>query len=73
MDKVPQLLERKKIGGRDIPIETFIRKKSERLLSRVMNASNTCQVAFYQAKDKRCGGYGTSFVGSIKINAAEGR
>lgn len=31
LDLVPQLLDRKKIGGRDLPTEVFIQKKSERI------------------------------------------
>lgn len=27
MDRLPELLERKKIGGRDLPTEVFIRKR----------------------------------------------
>lgn len=29
LDSVPQLLDRKKIGGRELPTEAFIQKKSE--------------------------------------------
>ena len=28
-DKVPELLEKKKIGGKDLPTEVFIKKKRE--------------------------------------------
>jgi hypothetical protein len=32
LDLVPQLLDRKKIGGKDLPTEVFIQKKSESLI-----------------------------------------
>ena len=29
LDKVPDLIEKRKIGGKDLPTEVFIKKKSE--------------------------------------------
>ncbi|KAF8575789.1 hypothetical protein K439DRAFT_1419445 [Ramaria rubella] len=55
MDAVPGLLEKKKIGGRDLPTEVFIRKK----------------IAFYQQKHTRRGGLESNYVLSIRISLAD--
>lgn len=57
LDLVPQLLDRKKIGGRDLPTEVFIQKKIE----------------FYKRKQARRAGPGTEddYIDSIFISPAE--
>ncbi|KAF7778395.1 hypothetical protein Agabi119p4_2740 [Agaricus bisporus var. burnettii] len=53
-DAIPGLLE-KKIGGKDLPTEVFIKKK----------------IAFYQSKQKRLGKKEANFVEAITFNPAE--
>ncbi|KAG8768720.1 hypothetical protein FRC12_005400, partial [Ceratobasidium sp. 428] len=57
LDLVPQLLDRKKIGGRDLPTEVFIQKK----------------IDFYKRKQVRRAGPGTEdeYIDSIFISPAE--
>ncbi|KAG8711182.1 hypothetical protein FRC08_016213 [Ceratobasidium sp. 394] len=59
LDLVPQLLDRKKIGGRDLPTEVFIQKK----------------IDFYKRKQARRAGPGTEneYIDSIFISPAEGK
>ncbi|KAK7693929.1 hypothetical protein QCA50_003503 [Cerrena zonata] len=54
-DKVPELLEKKKIGGKDLPTEVFIKKKLQ----------------FYREKQKRKTGSEANFAESIRISPAE--
>ncbi|OCB87588.1 hypothetical protein A7U60_g5291 [Sanghuangporus baumii] len=56
LDRVPELLERSKIHGKDLPTEVLIRKK----------------LAFYKAKAKRNGADESAYVDFIKISPAEG-
>ncbi|KAI5121532.1 hypothetical protein M0805_002592 [Coniferiporia weirii] len=55
-DEVPALLEKRKIGGKDLPMEVLIRKK----------------LAFYKAKAKRRGDDESAYVNYMKISFAEG-
>jgi tetratricopeptide (TPR) repeat protein len=54
-NSIPALLEGKKIGGKDLPTEVFIRKK----------------LAFFKEKQKRRGGDEAQYVQAIKISPAE--
>ncbi|KAF8666772.1 hypothetical protein RHS04_09624 [Rhizoctonia solani] len=57
LDSIPKLLERKKIGGKDLPTEVFIQKK----------------IDFYKRKHVRRAGPGTEndYIDSIAISPAE--
>ncbi|KAL5513993.1 hypothetical protein ACEPAG_2754 [Sanghuangporus baumii] len=55
LDRVPELLERTKLHGKDLPTEVLIRKK----------------LAFYKAKAKRNGADESAYVDFIKISPAE--
>ncbi|KAF5378316.1 hypothetical protein D9615_008805 [Tricholomella constricta] len=55
LDAVPALIEGKKMGGKDLPTEVFIKKK----------------LAFYQEKQKRRGGRMEMWVEVVKISVAE--
>ncbi|OAX38012.1 hypothetical protein K503DRAFT_866467 [Rhizopogon vinicolor AM-OR11-026] len=55
LDKIPRHLEKRKISGRDMPTEIFIKKK----------------LAFYQRKQVRLGGDEKRYVEAIKISPAE--
>ncbi|KAF8891625.1 hypothetical protein CPB84DRAFT_1784122 [Gymnopilus junonius] len=55
LDKVPDLIEKRKVGGKDLPTEVFIKKK----------------LAFYKEKQARKGGDEKKFAQAIKINIAE--
>ncbi|KAJ7869896.1 hypothetical protein B0H14DRAFT_2726703 [Mycena olivaceomarginata] len=54
-DALPELLQRKKVGGKDLPTEVLIRKKLE----------------FYKEKQKRRGGDPAKFVECISISPAD--
>lgn len=54
-DKVPELLERKKIGGKDLPTEVWVKNK----------------IAFYKEKQRRRGGSEEDYVQSMMISPAE--
>ncbi|KAH8111665.1 outer membrane protein Iml2/Tetratricopeptide repeat protein 39 [Phellopilus nigrolimitatus] len=54
-DEVPTLLDRRKIGGKDLPTEVLIKKK----------------LAFYKAKAKRRSGDESDYVEHMKISLAE--
>ncbi|KAF8522203.1 outer membrane protein Iml2/Tetratricopeptide repeat protein 39 [Hysterangium stoloniferum] len=56
LDSIPELLEKRKLAGRDLPSEVFIRKK----------------VAFYKQKQTRRCGSDSDFAECIKISPAEG-
>ncbi|KAJ7081147.1 hypothetical protein B0H15DRAFT_940506 [Mycena belliarum] len=55
LDALPELLARKKIGGKDLPTEVLIRKKLE----------------FYKEKQKRRGGDPAKFVECISISPSD--
>lgn len=55
LDRLPALFEKRKKSGRELPTETFIRKKVE----------------FYKAKQKRLTGKEDNFAQAIKISPAE--
>ncbi|KAF7358809.1 Mitochondrial outer membrane protein IML2 [Mycena sanguinolenta] len=55
LDAVPELLQRRKVGGKDLPTEVLIRKKLE----------------FYKEKQKRRGGDPARFVEVITISTAD--
>ncbi|KAJ7290503.1 hypothetical protein C8J57DRAFT_1276000 [Mycena rebaudengoi] len=54
-DALPELLERKKVGGKDLPTEVLIRKK----------------LVFYKEKQKRRGGDPARFVEAIGISPSD--
>ncbi|THU91198.1 hypothetical protein K435DRAFT_674578 [Dendrothele bispora CBS 962.96] len=54
-DKIPELIQKKKVGGKDLPTEVLIKKKLD----------------FYKSKAKRRGGDETNYVSHIKISPAE--
>ncbi|KAG2157029.1 outer membrane protein Iml2/Tetratricopeptide repeat protein 39 [Suillus clintonianus] len=55
LDKIPGQLDKRKLSGREMPTETFIKKK----------------LAFYKRKQARLGGDQNRFVEAIKISPAE--
>ncbi|KAH9484607.1 Inclusion body clearance protein IML2 [Psilocybe cubensis] len=55
LDAILDLIEKKKISGKDLPTEVFIKKK----------------LAFYKEKQARRGGAPEHYVDSVKINPAE--
>ncbi|KIK39840.1 hypothetical protein CY34DRAFT_88473 [Suillus luteus UH-Slu-Lm8-n1] len=55
LDKIPGQLDKRKLSGRDMPTEAFIKKK----------------LAFYKRKQARLGGDENRFVEAIKISPAE--
>lgn len=55
LDKIPDQLDKRKLSGRDMPTETFIKKK----------------LAFYKRKQARLGGDENRFVEAIRISPAE--
>ncbi|KZT09584.1 uncharacterized protein LAESUDRAFT_741851 [Laetiporus sulphureus 93-53] len=55
LEEIPALLDKKKIGGKDLPTEVFIKKK----------------LAFYKEKQKRLTGSEANYVQCIKISPAE--
>ncbi|TFY74478.1 hypothetical protein EWM64_g9534, partial [Hericium alpestre] len=55
MDTIPSLMDRKKIGGKDLPTEVFIKKR----------------LAFYKGKQTRLTGSETDFVQAVRICPAE--
>ncbi|KAE9403990.1 hypothetical protein BT96DRAFT_917160 [Gymnopus androsaceus JB14] len=55
LDALPNLLDKRKMGGKDLPTEVFIKKK----------------LTFYKEKQKRRGGDEKNFVQCIKISPAE--
>ena len=72
-DAVPELLEKKKIGGKDLPTEVWIKKKREcRLVGLQYPMLTSVVVAFYKEKQKRRTGAENDWVKSIKISPAEG-
>ncbi|OBZ65787.1 Mitochondrial outer membrane protein IML2 [Grifola frondosa] len=55
LDAIPALVDKKKIGGKDLPTEVFIKKK----------------LAFYKEKQQRLTGSEADYVRCIKISPAE--
>ncbi|KAI0822776.1 outer membrane protein Iml2/Tetratricopeptide repeat protein 39 [Trametes gibbosa] len=55
MDRIPDLIDKKKIGGKDLPTEVFIKKK----------------LAFYREQQLQLTGSEDDFVHSVKISPAE--
>ncbi|PPQ82140.1 hypothetical protein CVT25_015147 [Psilocybe cyanescens] len=55
LDAIPDLIEKKKINGKDLPTEVFIKKK----------------LVFYKEKQARRGGDPKNYLESVKINPAE--
>ncbi|KAI0929242.1 hypothetical protein AcV5_006552 [Taiwanofungus camphoratus] len=55
LDAIPALLEKKKLGGKDLPTEVFIKKK----------------LTFYKEKQKRMTGVEDDFTQCIRISPAE--
>ncbi|KAJ3483102.1 hypothetical protein NLJ89_g12092 [Agrocybe chaxingu] len=55
LDAIPDLIDKKKLSGKDLPTEVFIKKK----------------LAFYKEKHTRRGGDGVKWVEVVKINPAE--
>ncbi|KAF8830156.1 hypothetical protein HHX47_DHR2000503 [Lentinula edodes] len=55
LDAIPSLLDKRKIGGKELPTEVLIKKK----------------LAFYKKKQKRLGGDEAKFVECIRISPAE--
>ncbi|KAG2106816.1 outer membrane protein Iml2/Tetratricopeptide repeat protein 39 [Suillus discolor] len=55
LDKIPDQLDKRKLSGRDMPTEIFIKKK----------------LAFYKRKQARLGGDENRFVEAIRISPAE--
>ncbi|KAJ6613668.1 outer membrane protein Iml2/Tetratricopeptide repeat protein 39 [Mycena sp. CBHHK59/15] len=55
LDAVPELLQRKKVGGKDLPTEVLIRKKLE----------------FYKEKQKRRGGDPARYIEAVAISPAD--
>ena len=62
----------KKIGGKDLPTEVFLKKKSTwPILCRGIS-TEVAVVAFYKEKQRRLGKSEESFVAAITISPAEG-
>ncbi|KAJ3986595.1 hypothetical protein F5890DRAFT_1502964 [Lentinula detonsa] len=55
LDAIPNLLDKRKVGGKDLPTEVLIKKK----------------LAFYKEKQKRQGGEERNFARCIRISPAE--
>ncbi|KAH9852714.1 outer membrane protein Iml2/Tetratricopeptide repeat protein 39 [Lenzites betulinus] len=55
MDRIPDLIDKKKIGGKDLPTEVFIKKK----------------LAFYREKQVALTGSEDNFMHTVKISPAE--
>ncbi|KAG1731945.1 outer membrane protein Iml2/Tetratricopeptide repeat protein 39 [Suillus lakei] len=73
LDKIPGQLDKRKLSGRDMPTEAFIKKKrsssSESFLT--FNQPHIAIVAFYKRKQARLGGDEKRFVEAIRISPAE--
>ena len=72
-DAVPSLLDKRKIGGKDLPTEVLIRKK-RRYRSASLDVSwRISPVAFYKSKTKRNGADESAYVNFMKISPSEGK
>lgn len=74
LDKIPGQLDKRKLSGRDMPTEAFIKKKCSSFISILLtyNGPHIETVAFYKRKQARLGGDENRFVEAIKISPAEG-
>lgn len=72
LDEVPTLLEKKKVGGKDLPTEVLIKKKCKFLNMVLFIVLTLSTVAFYKEKQKRRGGSEAEYAKAIKISCAEG-
>jgi hypothetical protein len=75
LDKIPGQLDKRKLSGRDMPTEAFIKKKCSSSFIPILLTSNEPHigiVAFYKRKQARLGGDDNRFVEAIKISPAEG-
>jgi hypothetical protein len=76
LDMIPDLIDKKKISGKDLPTEVFIKKKRTLALlifpATDLCEANICVVAFWKEKQVRRGGDETQYVEAIKISPAEG-
>ncbi|KAG2150637.1 outer membrane protein Iml2/Tetratricopeptide repeat protein 39 [Suillus bovinus] len=74
LDKIPDQLDKRKLSGRDMPTEIFIKKKrslSSETNPLTFNEPHIGIVAFYKRKQARLGGDENRFVEAIKISPAE--
>ena len=77
LDAIPDLIEKKKISGRDLPTEVFIKKK-RKLAGDFHGDTYFCKpdpfvlVAFWKEKQVLRGGKEAKYVEAIKISPAEG-
>lgn len=74
LDKIPDLIEKRKIGGKDLPTEVFIKKKRTccRLSSRTWSSEDRIAVAFYKEKQIAMTGSEDGFARAASISPAEG-
>jgi len=71
-DKIPELIEKKKVGGKDLPTEVLIKKKRKLTSSDwLKDAKHAYLVIFYNAKANRRGEDKAKLVECIKISPAE--
>jgi hypothetical protein len=76
LDAIPDLVDKKKISGKDLPTEVFIKKK--RKLAADVHGAYLYEsdifvlVAFWKEKQVWRGGDETKYVEAIKISPAEG-
>lgn len=74
LDALPNLLDKRKMGGKDLPTEVFIKKKCTSIYQTFDDDtdSHRCEtVTFYKEKQKRRGGDEKNFAQCIKISPAE--
>jgi hypothetical protein len=73
LDGVPAAIDKKKIGGKDLPTEVFLKKKSNlTLLSSLISLTHDIVVALYKKKQLNRTGSEEGWIRSIRINPAEG-
>jgi len=75
LDAIPDLIDKKKMSGKDLPTEVFIKKKrmsASLSLSAIYAILILCLVAFWREKQIWRGGDETKYVEAIKISPAEG-
>jgi hypothetical protein len=73
LDGVPAAIDKKKIGGKDLPTEVFLKKKSNlTLLSSLTSLTHDVVVALYKKKQLNRTGSEEGWIRSIRINPAEG-
>lgn len=74
LDKVPELIEKRKLGGKDLPTEVFIKKKRAHcfcLMSKYHSQRNHV-VVFYQEQQKIATGSEDGYARAARISPAEG-